>query len=324
MDPGMIRHLALGALVPGFASLILFALIWWRRPSPLTHSGLGWLLESAALAIAVIAGLYAVLNGFTAAPIASDQRLPYVAVVAALGAALVGASRAHRDGRAGIIPFLLVLLAATFIGTFAGSAANWPLWKYASLLAGACVFGTAIFLAFSHTFAKASPRLGLVAATLVAGSAGQVLVLALASLKLGQSAGVVSAALGGAAAVAFVRVSPGLRGAGAALASIMLTVILAQGALFGEPDLLEGIAYACSIPVAAVLVALCQSPAASRLPAGARWMITLFAAIFPAALAVFIALQRADSGDEYDYEATSSITNLDHGIRIAPAGSTGI
>ena len=57
MDPGMIRHLALGALVPGFASLILFALIWWRRSSPLTHSGLGWLLDSVALAIAVLAGL---------------------------------------------------------------------------------------------------------------------------------------------------------------------------------------------------------------------------------------------------------------------------
>ena len=324
MDPGMIRHLALGALVPGFASLILFALIWWRRSSPLTHSGLGWLLDSVALAIAVLAGLYAVLNGFSATPIASDQRLPYVAVIAALGAAIVGASRAHREGRAGLIPFVLVLIAATFIGTHAGSAATWPLWKYASVLAGAALFGTAIFVELSHTFAKASPRLGLVAATLVAGSAGQVLVLALASLKLGQSAGVVSAALGGAAAVAFVRVSPGLRAAGAALAAIMLTVILAQGALFGEPDLLEGVAYACSVPIAAILVALCQSSFASRLPVGARWMITLFAAIFPAALAVFIALQRADSGDEYDYETTTSTTNVDHGILIAPAGSTGI
>lgn len=308
MDPGMIRHLALGALVPGFASLFLFAIIWWRRPSNLTHSGLGWLLESAALSIAVIAGLYTVLNGFTATPIASDQRLPYVAVIAALGAAMAGASRAHRSGAAGLVPFLFTLLAATFVGTHAGSAATWPLWKYASVLAGAALFGTAIFLALSHTFAKASPRLGLVAATLVAGSAGQVLVLALASLKLGQSAGVVSAALGGAAAVAFVRVSPGLRAAGAALASIMLTVILAQGALFGEPDLLEGVAYAASVPLGAILVALCQCRFASRLPTGARWMITLFAAIFPAALAVFIALQRADSGDEYDYETTTSIT----------------
>ncbi|MFZ4573000.1 MAG: hypothetical protein ACOYN0_01300, partial [Phycisphaerales bacterium] len=273
----MIKHLLLGALVPAIASTIAFGVVWWRG-APAGPGRWMWLFETIAYGAAAFAGLRAVLGAFVGAPISSDQRLPYAFAVAAMGAVLVGASRAGRPAHRGLLPLLVCGGAAVVIGTRVGSVMNWPAWQQAAAaLAGAGV-SLALFLSFVRVLDRGGARLGLATMLVVTGCAAQVMVLALASLKLGQCAGVLSASLGGAALMSFVRPVASGREALAAFTAVGATVIIFQGTLFGGPAVGEAALYSASIPLGAGLAALVLSGFAKSLPTGGKWLVTLGAA----------------------------------------------
>lgn len=307
IDTAIIRQIAMGTVPPGLAAAVLFALLWWRAPAGTAAASQRWRAAACATGLgAMYAGFHAWLFGLRFPPRESMDWLPIAAGVAVI-AGLLPAFTPSKVAPGGSPPerfaWKVPLTALALIGWLAAgnlrkswSAADLVLHVgWFVLLSGSALAGAAVLAR-----RRPGPVAPLTLLVVFAG-ASQMLVLAYSSLKLGQSAGLWAAFLGGALVVALVRRELSLA-RGAVFVSVATTAAAVfQGFLFTSTE--RAAAYAGLIAASAVLAGLgALVPIAKRGPrrvVGALAPVVL--ALIPVMIGIALAIASSSGADEYEY-----------------------
>jgi hypothetical protein len=296
MDPAILKQLAIGALVPGFLSTLLFALAFLvRQPAdartrtPLQRLALLASLVLPPLALTIVYLIsHPIVFGLPQSLTGSFNRLPIAAALAApLGLLWLFSIPAAIRWPATIATLIALPIS---IGSPMGH------WNDPARLS---ILTIASFALLASISIAASTRLatktkGTTSALLLlipAAGASQLLVLGFHSLSLAQVAGIAAATAGGALAISLIRPNFSLRTAAAPIA-VFTTFAMLQGVLFTETP------YA---PLLAALIALSPAAALPITRQGLKFNLARLAlATLPIAIAMAITLaQSAPEASDY-------------------------
>jgi hypothetical protein len=315
LDPGILRQLTLGIVPPGIAAVVLFALVWWKRPKDggadeSLAAPASWraFIVPLALAALYIIFHFVLFGRVTVPPKESIDWIPIVGLIAALATTRTIALQAHLapPGRsAGLAAWLRlyamepVLYAA--IGWLAAGNIH-KTWTAREALVPLAGFALLTTLALAGGRRVCERRRGPVPPAVIlvfAAGASQALVLGFSSLKLSQVAGLCAAFMGGALLVSFFRRGLSLAREGATVPIVITMTALYQGVLYTrtEHPWLYTILLAASLPLAS-LGRLPLRPQTRLLRAGYH-LLPVVLALIPVAIAVGLALA-SDTGYEYE------------------------
>ena len=302
LDPAILRQLAMGAIPPGVASLVLFALLWRRGTR---KSGSRPIL--AALGLGLLYGAFhAWLFGLRFPPRESMDWLPLAAIAAAVGSCALAClpTGDHRPRwRPSIGGAVITIAVLGLVGWLAAGNLR-KSWSAAETLENVGWFVLLTGLAWAGASVLAHRRPGPVAPLtllIIAGGASQVLALAFSSLKFAQSAGIWAAFLGGAMVVAFFR-----RGLSLARGGVLPPVAVTAAAVFqaflitsaDRPRLYIGLLVLSAIG-AGLGAAFPTTGGRGRRITGVLAPIVL--AAIPVVIGVAVALAAAAGADDYEY-----------------------
>lgn len=287
MEPEIAIKLAIGAFVPGIAAAIAFFVLWRRTNDVRIHHAGSWIGEACAAAPAILAGLFAVLGGFSSAPKSSDQLMPFVAVGAIAGSMLASAMRANGARiNIGLIIGVLVLAVATAMRT--PMVGRWAAWEQGLLLGVTTFVGAATILHAIGIVQLVNARLGAFTMLTLATIAAQVIVLCFSSLKLGQLAGVIAALFGGMFAITLIRPRANISGSSIVSGFTVLVITMMQGVLYGEPELKHAVWPAMALPAGAILASIAAKVMHARPHGAIKWITVLASAAGPGVVALVL------------------------------------
>lgn len=313
MEEGLIAKLALGALVPGFTGLGVLGAVWWRQrrstgelaqttgasPAIERNGEPFWIMP--ALVASVSAVMIPILTEAKAfPPVAADEWLPLVAIVAGTLELTTSSSRFPRILRWTLRTIFFALAAAACARNMlqhSWSAATDTLW-IAGFTALALAATAVLEAVLARTRGFTAPALLLI----IVGGASQVLAIGYSSLKLGQSVGVAAAILGAACVVALLRPRFSLAFGGA----FVPLAITASGVFAGDIAADTRIVlYTSCVAAAALLPGLILLAPLSQLRGWKRSVVLFSLAGLPmaAALATAAADELNRSEDEYESSA---------------------
>jgi hypothetical protein len=295
MDPAVIKALATGVAVALPPAIILFALGWFRRD----RAAPAW-LGGLAIAASFAAGSFIRFGTPVMPPRESTHWLPWVVAAALAWGLLESVWRAPTIVRwlirAAVLGACLAAVSRSLLFNSWGPTEA-AAWLGAFGIGGLIVWAGADCLARSNTRAVAQPSAWSSTAVLfgaAAASAGTL--IASDSLKQGENAGFLAAALGVALAVSLWRPKFALGPAGAAILGVTLPVLWLMGAIYSGLTPLLAALLALPIPIGALV------PVAKD-ETWKRGALRVALAAIPAVIAIAIAGAKAAerAADPYDY-----------------------
>lgn len=298
MDTAILKQLALGAVPPAVAACAAVWMIWrgTAHGDGLATPPRGRARATVATLVVISLAMHPVLFGWPAIPPrAADQWLPVVAVLAGLAglASMIGAKGAW----AAAVGAAVAAAAGGALSARRLIASSWTPTE-ALVHLGLLLIGAALAAAATERLVRDRRGwFGPALLVIVAGGASQVLVLGMASLKVGQAAGVIAAVAGGLLVAAWFRPALWARGTTTA-ATTFVAVAIFQGALFGDAEGGVRWLYAGLVAIAPVLAAAVDAALPARLEGWKRSVLVLVAAGLPigaalARAAVAMAAQQA-------------------------------
>lgn len=323
MEDGLLTKLAVGTLVPGVVGAGVLMGAWWRHRGPapeLTDEPVGgvplgsskivrgdepfWVMPALVSVLAAIM-IPVITEARAFPPKGAEEWLPFVALAAG---ALELATRGARFPawlRWALRAVLLMAIAAACARNMLHG--SWTSPSTALWIGGFALVTMAATLVLERVLERTRGFTAPALLLIIVGGASQVLAIGYSSLKLGQSAGVVAAALAAATGVALVRRRFSLAFGGTfAVVAIVAAAVLAGNITTHTRQAL----YTSAIAAAALLPGLTLLKPLSRLRGWKRFLVLFTLAGLPiaGALAVVIFDELNRTKEEYDY--SSLVTGL--------------